>query len=244
MPSSTNQSMNNLHNTNYWVIWLRLTIYCHCVNLTSPQIRSRRSLPASCCMPCRVVAVSCGRCVLRYTCVLKTVQLYQCLEVNRGKGTTASHQNWIHSFWFEPPLHRQFQTRASPGIAWVKFWSIVHIAYPILSCGTVRQSPPTVRTTDQSTVRGRDQIFSTHKLTAHTVGVTCPGNLAALKLPLHHCSATELNNWTATSFHNPLYVCISAQVVLEAWLSFWHAKGKVLNTHKELLARTEKTVQL
>ena len=25
--------------------------------------------------------------------------------------------------------HRQFQTWASPGIAWVKFWSIVLIAY-------------------------------------------------------------------------------------------------------------------
>ena len=25
--------------------------------------------------------------------------------------------------------HRQFQTRTSPGIAWVKFWSVVLIAY-------------------------------------------------------------------------------------------------------------------
>ena len=26
-------------------------------------------------------------------------------------------------------IHRRFQTRASPGIAWVKFWSIVLITY-------------------------------------------------------------------------------------------------------------------
>jgi len=35
----------------------------------------------ACCMLCRVVGVSCAR----YTCVLKPVQLYQCLEVHRGR---------------------------------------------------------------------------------------------------------------------------------------------------------------
>ena len=39
--------------------------------------------------------------------------------------------------------HRRFQTRASLGIARVKFWSVVLIAYHLLSCGTIGQSPPT-----------------------------------------------------------------------------------------------------
>ena len=47
------------------------------------------------------------------------------------------------------------------------------------------QSRPLVKTTDLSTVRGRDWTsFSTHKPTARAARVACPGNLAALKPPL------------------------------------------------------------
>ena len=49
------------------------------------------------------------------------------------------------------------------------------------------QSCLTVRTTDQSKARqlgGGTGIFSTHKLTARTACVTCPGNLVALRPPL------------------------------------------------------------
>ena len=53
------------------------------------------------------------------------------------------------------PDHRRFQTRASPCIARVKFWSVVLIAYTtIWSCGTMGQSPPTVRTTDNLKLDG------------------------------------------------------------------------------------------
>ena len=61
------------------------------------------------------------------------------------------------------------------------------LPHTILSCGTMGQSPPTVRTTDQSKVRrlgGGTGFFSTHKLKVHTVHVACPDNLAALKPPL------------------------------------------------------------
>ena len=49
------------------------------------------------------------------------------------------------------------------------------------------QSPPTVKTTDQSKARwlgGGTKFFSTHKPTTCAVLVVCPGNLAALKPPL------------------------------------------------------------
>ena len=50
-----------------------------------------------------------------------------------------------------------------------------------------RAEPSDIRTTDQSKARwlgGGTRFFSTHKLTAHAMCVACPGNLAALKLPL------------------------------------------------------------
>ena len=84
-------------------------------------------------------------------------------------------------------IHRQFQTRESPGIARVKFWSTVLIAHHYIVCGTMGQSSQTVRTTDQSKAwrsGGGTEFFSTLKLTTRTAHVTCPGNLEALELPL------------------------------------------------------------
>ena len=81
--------------------------------------------------------------------------------------------------------HRQFQTRASPVIAWVKLCLLLTT---ILSCGTMGQSPPTVKTTDQSKARwlgGGTGFFSTHNPTMCTARVACQGNLAALKPPLY-----------------------------------------------------------
>ena len=63
------------------------------------------------------------------------------------------------------PVHRRFQTRAHPGIAWVKFWSIVLIA----SCGI--------------------QLWHSGSAAC----VACPGNLAALKPPLY-LSAFNVHN--------------------------------------------------
>ena len=56
-----------------------------------------------------------------------------------------------------------------------------------MSCGTMGQSHPIVRTTDQSKawqLEGETRFFSTHELIACAAGVAHLGNLAALKPPL------------------------------------------------------------
>ena len=79
--------------------------------------------------------------------------------------------------------HRRFQTRASPGIAQVKFWSIVCLLLTtILSCGTMGAELSDSNGTTE--LGGGTGFFSTHKLTARITCISCPGYLAALKPPL------------------------------------------------------------
>ena len=54
--------------------------------------------------------------------------------------------------------NRRVQTRASPGIAWVKFWSIVLIAYHYIVLRDNGEEPSESKD-DQPTVRRRDRIF-------------------------------------------------------------------------------------
>ena len=84
-------------------------------------------------------------------------------------------------------VHRRFQTRASPGIAWVKFLSIVLIVYHYIVLQDEGAEPFDSKATNQSKARrlgGETGFFSIHQLTACTAHVARPGNLAALKPPL------------------------------------------------------------
>ena len=68
--------------------------------------------------------------------------------------------------------HRRFQTRASPGIARVKLWSIVLIAYHYIVLQDVVQSP----LTKARRLGGGTGFFSAHKPTASAARVACPGS--------------------------------------------------------------------
>ena len=66
-----------------------------------------------------------------------------------------------NNFLFRPTTciyNRRFQTRTSPGIAWVKFWSIVLIAYHYIVLRDNGEEPSESKD-NQPTVRGRDRIF-------------------------------------------------------------------------------------
>jgi len=71
------------------------------------------------------------------------------------------------------------------------------------------QSPPTVKTTDQSKAQqlgGGTGFFSTHKPTVRAAHVACPGNLAALKLPLHGlrvAPASSVTRFTLSPVFSP-----------------------------------------
>ena len=80
---------------------------------------------------------------------------------------------------------RPGQAQALPGYNSVQLCLLLTT---ILSCGTMGQIPPTVRTTDQSKagwLGGWTTFFSTHKPTMRAAHVACQGNLAALKPPLY-----------------------------------------------------------
>ena len=80
-------------------------------------------------------------------------------------------------------MHRRFQTRASPGIARVKFWSIVHIAYHYIVLrddGAESFDSKDNRQSKARSLGGGTGFFSTHKPTARAARAACPGNLAAL----------------------------------------------------------------
>ena len=77
--------------------------------------------------------------------------------------------------------HRRFQTRASPGIARVKFWSNLPLYCLARDDGA---DDLTARTTEHRRLGGGTGFFSTHKFTARAVRVACPGNPAAPKPPL------------------------------------------------------------
>ena len=67
------------------------------------------------------------------------------------------------------------------------------------------QSPPTVKTTDQSKAQqlgGGTGFFSTHKPTVRAAHVACPGNLAALKLPLHGLRVAPASSVTSVLARN------------------------------------------
>ena len=98
-----------------------------------------------------------------------------------------------------PEPHRRFQTRASPGIARVKFWSIVLIAYHYIVLRDDGAESSDSKDNRQSKARrlgGGTGFFSTHKPTARAARVACPGNLAALKPPLlsHACRSSCNDN--------------------------------------------------
>ena len=60
-----------------------------------------------------------------------------------------------------------------PELTRVKLWSVVLIAYHYI-----------VLWNDGAELGGGTRFFSTHKPTAHTACIACPGNLAGLKPPL------------------------------------------------------------
>ena len=98
-----------------------------------------------------------------------------------------------------------------------------------MSCGTMGQSHPIVRTTDQSKARqlgGETKFFSTHELIACTAGVAHPGNLAALKPPLFEAK------WDLDIFYIRghfllchvmmfLHGTIVSNVLVVTWLQQW-----------------------
>ena len=77
----------------------------------------------------------------------------------------------------------------------------------ILSCGTMGQSCPTVRTTDQSKAwrLGGGPDFSPPKLTAHTTCVTCPCNMDKVF-------------WFYTGDRTPLFIIIFCNVFFPSQL--------------------------
>ena len=75
------------------------------------------------------------------------------------------------------PNHRRFQTRASPGIAWVKFWSIVLIAYHYIVLWDDGAESSDSKDNRQSKGRQLGEGLSTHKSTTRATRVTCPGRL-------------------------------------------------------------------
>ena len=82
---------------------------------------------------------------------------------------------------------KKIVTRASPGIARVKFWSVVHIAYHYIVLRDDGAESFGSKDNRQSKARrlgGGTGFFSTHKPTARAARAACPGNLAALKPPL------------------------------------------------------------
>jgi len=73
-------------------------------------------------------------------------------------------------YWFSSPgqpkmdtAHWRFQTRASPGIAWVKFWSIVLIAYHNI---VLRDDGAEFSNGKTRRLGGGAGFFSTHKPSA------------------------------------------------------------------------------
>ena len=98
-----------------------------------------------------------------------------------GQGPWNRHRKCMESAESaDSAVHRRFQTRASPGIARVKLWSIVLIAYHYVVLQDVVQSP----LTKARRLGGGTGFFSAHKPTASAARVACPGNPAALKPPL------------------------------------------------------------
>ena len=96
---------------------------------------------------------------------------------------------------YSAPKHRRFQTRASPGIARVKFWSIVLIAYHYIVLRDDETESSDSKDNRQSKARrlgGGTGFFCTHKPTVRAARVACLGNLAALKQPLLQSKRAKL----------------------------------------------------
>ena len=89
------------------------------------------------------------------------------------------------------------------------------------------QSSPTVRQSKARRVGGGAGFFSTHKPTACAARVACPGNLAALKPPLHTTMHFESSEHYIQKTSSLVANCktVNHTIDLEMLVVFVHGHG-------------------